>query len=122
MYETLEDFYLAEAWSTSGLAASHARPADRRLRPDRTDGAIAVGGRLVNELELDLRHCHFWGMDDGCSTARSARGFPLSFARTDRELLFNRIRPELPMPEANIHFPKADARSTLRRGDRPNAW
>jgi glucosamine-6-phosphate deaminase len=34
--------------------------------------------------------------------------FSLSFARTDRELLFNRIRPDLQMPEANIHFPKAD--------------
>jgi glucosamine-6-phosphate deaminase len=34
--------------------------------------------------------------------------FPLSFAKTDRDLLFNRVRPELRMPEANLHFPKAD--------------
>ncbi len=33
---------------------------------------------------------------------------PLSFARTDRELCFNRIKPHLRMPEENIHFPKAD--------------
>jgi glucosamine-6-phosphate deaminase len=33
---------------------------------------------------------------------------PLSFARADRELCFNRIRPELAMPGQNLHFPKAD--------------
>src|SRR6186713_1296905 len=31
--------------------------------------------------------------------------FSLSFARADKELCFNRIRPELRMPEANLHFP-----------------
>jgi glucosamine-6-phosphate deaminase len=32
----------------------------------------------------------------------------LSFERADRELCFDRIRPELAMPDANLHFPKAD--------------
>lgn len=35
--------------------------------------------------------------------------FPLSFARADMELCFNRIRPELRMPPENIHFPGYDA-------------
>ena len=65
--------------------------------------------RLVNELELDLRHAHFWGMDEwyenGCEVPVS---HPLSFERADRELCFDRIRPELQMPEENLHFPKAD--------------
>jgi glucosamine-6-phosphate deaminase len=30
---------------------------------------------------------------------------PLSFAKADMELCFNRIRRELRMPDANIHFP-----------------
>jgi len=30
---------------------------------------------------------------------------PLSFAKADMELCFNRIRPELRMPAKNIHFP-----------------
>ena len=30
---------------------------------------------------------------------------PLSFAKADMELCFNRIRPELQMPKKNIHFP-----------------
>ena len=33
---------------------------------------------------------------------------PLSFKRADMELCFNRIRPELRMPEANLHFPAVD--------------
>ena len=33
---------------------------------------------------------------------------PLSFERVDRELCFNRIDPDLAMPEEHLHFPKAD--------------
>ena len=33
---------------------------------------------------------------------------PLSFERADRELCFNRVRPELVMPSENLHFPKAN--------------
>ncbi|MEI7902368.1 MAG: hypothetical protein WCK89_19125, partial [bacterium] len=37
----------------------------------------------------------------------AAIDFPLSFARADMELCFNRIRPDLRMPLKNIHFPAA---------------
>lgn len=112
IYETREDFYLAEALEY--IAAW------RQATPERPTGVCGPIGpteqlplvaRLVNELGLDLRHCHFWGMDEWVLDGREVpEDFPLSFARTDRELLFNRIRPELRMPEANIHFPKADVR------------
>jgi len=70
---------------------------------------LPLAARLVNELNINLRHCHFWGMDEWVLDGRETpEDFPLSFARTDRELLFNRIRPELAMPESNLHFPKAD--------------
>jgi glucosamine-6-phosphate deaminase len=39
---------------------------------------------------------------------------PLSFARADQELCFNRIRPDLAMPECNLHFPRADAAEYCR--------
>ena len=35
--------------------------------------------------------------------------FPLGFAKADMELCFGRIRPELAMPEENLHFPAADS-------------
>ena len=110
IYETLEDFYLAEALEYI--------TAWRQATPDQPTGVCGPIGpteqlplvaRLVNELEVDLRHCHFWGMDEWVLDGREVpEDFPLSFARTDRELLFNRIRPDLRMPEENIHFPKAE--------------
>lgn len=112
-YETVEDFYLAEALEY--IAAW------RQATPDRSAGICGPIGpteqlplvaRLVNELEIDLRHAHFWGMDEWVVDGREApESFPLSFARADRELCFDRIRPELRMPAENLHFPKVDARA-----------
>jgi glucosamine-6-phosphate deaminase len=66
--------------------------------------------RLVNELQLDLRHAHFWGMDEWAINGREvSEEFPLSFAKADRDLCFNRIRPELRMPETNLHFPGVES-------------
>ncbi len=71
--------------------------------------------RLVNELEVDLRHAHFWGMDEWVVDGKEAPiTHPLSFARADMELCFNRIRPDLRMPRANLHFPKADTSEYIR--------
>ncbi len=44
--------------------------------------------------------------------------FPLSFARADMELCFNRIRPDLRMPPENIHFPQADPAEYIASWDR----
>ena len=80
---------------------------------------LPLVARLVNELELDLRHAHFWGMDEWVVDGREAPlDFPLSFARADMELCFNRIRPELRMPRENIHFPAADLPSYVASYDR----
>jgi glucosamine-6-phosphate deaminase len=40
--------------------------------------------------------------------AAVGRDHPLSFARANAELCFDRIRPELAMPAENIHFPGTD--------------
>jgi glucosamine-6-phosphate deaminase len=60
----------------------------------------------VNELELDLKHCHFWAMDEWAVDGKPAGlDFPLGFAKTNLELCFNRIHPKLRMPQENLHFP-----------------
>ena len=115
IYETLEDFYLAEAleYITAWRQATAEKPAGV-CGPIGPTEQLPLVARLVNELEIDLRHAHFWGMDEWYLNGKEVpEDFPLSFARTDRELLFNRIRPELRMPEKNIHFPKADAREYI---------
>ena len=109
-YDTLEDFYLAEA-----LEYITAWPLPRRMRRSASAGPIGpteqlpLVARLVNELGLSLRHAHFWGMDEWVVDGREVPpSHPLSFERADRELCFDRIRPELRMPESHLHFPKVD--------------
>ncbi len=112
MYDTLEDFYLAEALEYIS--------AWRQSTPDNPVGICGPIGpteqlplvaRLVNSLELNLGSSHFWGMDEWFDDATGREvpvTHPLSFERADRELCFNRIGRRLRMPEANLHFPKGD--------------
>lgn len=109
-YETLEEFYLAEALEYV--------EAWRQSTPDNPVGLCGPIGpteqlplvaQLVNELGLKVQSAHFWGMDEWVVEGREVpRTHPLSFERADRELCFDRIRKGLRMPEENLHFPKAD--------------
>lgn len=109
-YDTLEDFYLAEALEY--IAAW------RQSTPDNPVGICGPIGpteqlplvaRIVNEIGLSLQSAHFWGMDEWYANgAEVPVTHPLSFERADRELCFSRIRSELVMPDRNLHFPKAD--------------
>ena len=109
-YDTIEDFYLAEALEY--IAAWRSATADRPAGicgPIGPTEQLPLVARLVNALELDLRHAHFWGMDEWVMDGKEVgRDHPLGFARADMELCFDRIRPELRLPEENIHFPGAD--------------
>jgi glucosamine-6-phosphate deaminase len=109
-YDTLEEFYLAEALEY--ISAWRQATADEPVGicgPIGPTEQLPLVARLVNELEIDLRHAHFWGMDEWFQEGREVPvTHPLSFERADRELCFNRIKPQLRMPEANLHFPKAD--------------
>jgi glucosamine-6-phosphate deaminase len=119
MYDTLEDFYLAEALEY--VAAWRQATADDPVGicgPIGPTEQLPLVARLVNELELDLRHAHFWGMDEWYENGREVPvTHPLSFERADRELCFDRIRPDLRMPESNLHFPKADVAAYVASWD-----
>jgi glucosamine-6-phosphate deaminase len=111
-YDTVEDFYLAEAleYITAWRQATADNPAGI-CGPIGPTEQLPLVARLVNELEIDLRHAHFWGMDEWAVDGREvSEDFPLSFARADKELCFSRIAPKLRMPEANLHFPSIDSR------------
>src|SRR5215207_4824917 len=116
MYDTLEDFYLAEAleyinaWRQA--TASHPVGICGPIGPTEQLPLVA---RIVNEIGLSLRSAHFWGMDEWFADGREVPvTHPLSFERADRELCFSRIRRELAMPEKNLHFPKADVAAYAR--------
>ena len=110
VFNTLEEFYLAEAleyidaWkqSTEDNPVGICGP----IGPTEQLPLVAI---LVNALGLNLKSAHFWGMDEWFMNGEAvAEDHPLSFARADKELCFNRIQPELAMPAANMHFPGTD--------------
>ena len=111
VYDTLEDVYLAEAleYIEAWRGATPSQPTGI-CGPVGPVAHLPLVARLVNDLEIDLRHAHFWGMDEWVVGDKEVGpDYPLCFERTDRELCFDRIRPELRMPEENLHFPKADS-------------
>ncbi len=118
-YDSLEDFYLAEAleYITSWRQATPDSPAGI-CGPIGPTEQLPLVARLVNELKLDLKDAHFWGMDewyiDGAEVPFS---HPLSFAKADMELCFNKIDGKFKMPESNIHFPKADTKEYINSWD-----
>jgi glucosamine-6-phosphate deaminase len=116
LYDTVEEFYLAEAleYVAAWRQATDDVPAGI-CGPIGPTEQLPLVARLVNELDLNLRNCHFWGMDEWAIDGREApEDFALSFAKADMDLCFNRIRKDLAMPRANIHFPKADAREYIK--------
>jgi glucosamine-6-phosphate deaminase len=112
-HDTLEDFYLAEALEY--VAAWRQSTDDSPVGicgPIGPTEQLPLVARLVNELALDVRSGHFWGMDEWVLGGREVPvSHPLSFERCDRELCFSRIEKRLRMPDANLHFPKADTRA-----------
>ena len=110
-YDTLEEFYLSEALEY--IRAWQQATADNPVGicgPIGPTEQLPLVARLCNELELDLSHAHFWGMDEwvGDDDKEVPLDHPLSFERADRELLFDRLNK--PVPEENLHFPKADTK------------
>ena len=109
-YDTLEDFYLAEALEYI--------EAWRQSTPDNPAGICGPIGpteqlplvsRIVNSMGLKLHDAHFWGMDEWVENgAPVGTSHPLSFAKADKDLCFDRIHPSLRIPEENLHFPIGD--------------
>lgn len=122
MFDSLEEFYCAEALEYVD--------AWRQSTPDSPKGICGPIGptaqlplvaRIVNSIGLDLgKHdAHFWGMDEWVGDDGKPVGikFPMSFAKADMEMCFDRIERRLRMPEKNIHFPNGDLEEYSRSYD-----
>jgi glucosamine-6-phosphate deaminase len=107
IYDTIEEFYCAEAleYIRAWRQATPEAPAGI-CGPIGPTEQLPLVARIVNELDLSLRDAHFWGMDEWVENGQPVTpDHPLSFAKADWELCLSRIRPELRMPQENIHFP-----------------
>ncbi len=110
-HDTLESFYLAEAleYITAWKQSTSSNPVGI-CGPIGPTEQLPLVAEIVNSLEISLKNAHFWGMDEWYVDGKEvSENHPLSFAKADKELCFNRIKPELRMPEENMHFPKADS-------------
>ncbi len=115
-YDTIEEFYLAEAleYITAWKQATADNPVGI-CGPIGPTEQLPLVARIVNELEINLKNAHFWGMDEWFMNGKEVdQTHPLSFAKADMELCFNRIRDDLKMPIENIHFPKADTEEYIK--------
>src|SRR5436190_1175865 len=111
-YDSLEEFYLAEAleYINAWKQSTEDNPVGI-CGPIGPTEQLPLVARLVNDLGLKVDSAHFWGMDEWHLDGREVPpSHPLSFERADRELCFERIRKGLRMPDSHLHFPKADTR------------
>jgi glucosamine-6-phosphate deaminase len=89
-YDTLEDFYLAEALEY--IDAWKQATADNPVGicgPIGPTEQLPLVARLVNSLGLSLKHAHFWGMDEWLDDETGKEvsvKHPLSFEKADREM------------------------------------
>ena len=107
IFDTLQEFYCAEALEYID--------AWKQSTPDNPAGICGPIGpteqlplvaQIVNATGLKLHNAHFWGMDEWIEDGKPVpTSHPLSFAKADMELCFNRIDKDLVMPAENIHFP-----------------
>ncbi|PKQ27701.1 MAG: glucosamine-6-phosphate isomerase [Candidatus Anoxymicrobium japonicum] len=118
-YDTLEEFYLAEAleYIEAWRQATPDNPAGI-CGPIGPTAQLPLVAQLVNSLHLELHNAYFWGMDEWMENGRSVQlSHQLSFARKDRELCFDRIEPRLRMPDSQMLFPVGDLDAYSRSFD-----
>lgn len=119
-YESIEEFYLAEAfeyieaWSQS----SEENPTGI-CGPIGPTEQLPLVAQIVNELGINLKHSHFWLMDEWIISGREVDiNYPLSFRKTFLESCYNRINKDIVMPVKNVHFPKAEISEYIERWDK----
>ena len=122
IFENVQEFYAAQALEYL--------EAWRQSTPDNPVGIcgpvgpteqLPIVSQMVNALGLDLGKldAHFWGMDEWLEEGKPVSSdHPLSFAKCDNELCFDRIATELALPGANKHFPTGDLDAFSRSFDR----
>ncbi len=109
-YDTLEAFYVAEAleYVAAWQQATDSEPAGI-CGPIGPTEQLPLVAQIVNDLEIDVRNGHFWGMDEWVVDGKDVPiTHPLSFAKADLDLCFRRINPKLRMPDDHLHFLRHD--------------
>ena len=113
LYDTLEEFYLAEAleYVNAWKQSTEDNPVGI-CGPIGPTEQLPLVARIINDLNISVKSAHFWGMDEWFIDEKEVpTDHPLSFEKADRQLCFDSVKKELVMPDKNLHFPKADTTS-----------
>lgn len=105
-YDTLESLYVAEAleYVHAWQQATSSEPAGI-CGPIGPTEQLPLVAQIVNDLGINVRNGHFWGMDEWYMDGREVPiTHPLSFAKADLDLCFHRIDKKLQMPDEHLHF------------------
>ncbi len=109
-YDSLEELFLAEGLEY--IDAWRQSTADNPVGicgPIGPTEQLPLVARMVNDMGLNLKDSHFWGMDEWAVDGKTvAEDYPMSFAKADKEMCFDRIEASLKMPAENLHFPMGD--------------
>ncbi|MFA6569410.1 MAG: hypothetical protein WCS96_14455 [Victivallales bacterium] len=120
-YDTVQEFYCAEAleYISAWRQATASSPAGI-CGPIGPTEQLPIVAQMVNAMDISLKNCHFWGMDEWVLDNGREAGvdYPLGFAKADMDLCFNRIRRELRMPAENLHFPSANPAAYSKSWDK----
>ena len=105
-YDSVEAFFNAEAleyvWAWRQANANTPAGICGPIGPTEQLPLVA---QIVNDLEIDVREGHFWGMDEWYADGHEVPvTHPLSFAKADLDLCFRRIDKKLRMPDSHLHF------------------
>jgi len=110
LYDSLESLFLAEAmeYIKAWKEATDSTPAGI-CGPVGPVRQLPLVAQLINDMQIDVRNGHFWGMDEWYVNGKEVdEKHPISFKKTDMDLCFNRIEKKLRMPDENLHFLRAD--------------
>ncbi len=119
-YDTVQELYCAEALEyISAWRQSTASSPAGICGPIGPTEQLPIVAQMVNAMDLNLKNCHFWGMDEWVLGNGREAGidFPLGFAKADMDLCFNKIRKELRMPAENMHFPSVNSMKYCKSWD-----
>jgi len=112
IFETVQEFYSAQAleYLEAWIQSTPDNPVGI-CGPIGPTEQLPIVAQMVNALGINLGKldAHFWGMDEWLENGVPVPpSHPLSFAKCDNELCFDRIEKKLAMPETNKHFPTSD--------------
>ena len=81
IYDTLQEFYCAEAleYINAWKQATPSKPAGI-CGPIGPTEQLPLVAQMVNEMDLSLKNCHFWGMDEWIVDGKAAVTAELTFA------------------------------------------